>query len=168
MVRRLGTRFGREAAGSRSSPALQLEIVVFGWCPVLQRYAVYSLSPDMAADPLSLIVKETFPQTNQEITLLGSGAAEASERIAKLRAQGVSWRAPHIAVRQMVTGGDTPDVGGSWSIGFSNRIMGFMHFAAVVPVPGGGSKFMTSLNGIDTDQEIGQVGNYVVGLVALI
>lgn len=167
VVRRLGTRFGKEVAASRNGTALQLEIVVFGWCPVLQRLAIYTLTSDQAGDPLNLIMKEILPQTNEEVVLLGSGAIEASGRIENLRADGVSLRAPMIAVRRMVAGGDMPNVGGNWSMGFASHALGFEPFAAVVPVPGGGQKAMMSLNGIDTDQEIGQVGDYVVSFLGL-
>ena len=37
----------------------------------------------------------------------------------------------------------------------------------MVPGPGGAPKFFMSLNGIDTEQEIGQVGEYIVGLMAM-
>ena len=45
-VRKLGTRFGRDAAQGYNRTSLPFEAAVFGWCPTLRDYAVYALRPD--------------------------------------------------------------------------------------------------------------------------
>jgi hypothetical protein len=166
VVRRLGTLLGKETAASRNGSALQMEIAVFGWCPILERFAVYSLAPDVPADPLSLALKEALPATNEEITVLGSGGEEILERAARLREGGTEYRAPTWAVRGMINQGGTPEVGGSLTLGFANRF-GFNHFAPMTPMPGGTSGILMTLNGIDIDQQIGPVGEYRISMIGM-
>ena len=73
-IRKLGTRFSRDAAQAVSRTGLPFEAVVFGWCPALRGFAIYTLQPG-TDDPLELTITETRPQPWGPLVVLGSGGA---------------------------------------------------------------------------------------------
>src|SRR5258708_8405856 len=45
MIGRLAHRFSRESLGSSNGKSGKFTAAVFGWCPVLNRFAIYQLTP---------------------------------------------------------------------------------------------------------------------------
>ena len=166
-LKKLGTRFGRDAAQGRNQSKLPFEAAVFGWCPSLRDYAVYALRPGID-DPLQLKIEEIRPHPTGPIVVLGSGGAELIGEVDKLRGHSsvALGSLPRGVLAKMVAdAGHAEEVGGSVSYGRANA--GNFELALRAEVTPEGPIGYVTFNNINVAEEIGSLGGYRIGMLAV-
>jgi hypothetical protein len=163
MIGRLAERFSRESLASSSGTYGEFTAAVFGWCPVLDEFAIYKLEPRRTSSRFKMACEELRPKNNSTVVSFGSGAARLTRQIAHIRDHGDEFnrtaRIPKLAIEAVVKQ-DVGDVGGSLSIGIATR-NGFSLYSHVTPVVPGKPESKISFNGIDLDQDL-MVGHYMI------
>lgn len=169
-VRKLGARFGLETAGSRNRDKIDLEIAVFGWCPVSKAFAIYSLTAKNSSDRNDLTLAEKFPIASDQITTLGSGGTSLLEEVERLRQKHSghdrsSTMYPKLALQNLVRSNTRSDIGGSISIATVNR-REFILLREIRPPTDGELVATVPYNGIEPEIEFGPIGAYQIGIPA--
>lgn len=170
LVSRVGERFSRECLGSSNGTYGKFEAAVFGYCAHLRKYAVYHLTPTLDQSTFSISVTESLPEDNLGITILGNGKEELNTEIDYIQREGDpyqrSGRIPKLAVEAMVKKSNGP-IGGSLAIGIASRFNYDLYWWAQ-PLEYGKPQAIRSFNGIDLDEEIGVVGDYLIGMNGMV
>jgi hypothetical protein len=166
MIGLLGQRFSKEALGSSNGEYGKFTAAVFGWCPTLNRFAIYELTPRLTSSTFEMQIEETLPKDNLSIVSFGSGAARLIQQIDNIRQHGDKYnrtaRIPKLAAEVLIEQ-DMSDVGGSLSIGAATRD-GFRLYSYVTPIVKGKPEAKISFNGIDLGQEARLVGHYMISI----
>ena len=167
-VAKIGTRFGRDAAQAMNRAKLPFEVAVFGWCPVLRDYSIYTLKPD-GDDALALGVTEIRPNPFGPLVVLGSRGQEVNAEVDRLRGGDSRvglGRFPRDALEKMVAEASrTEDIGGSVSYGVADAQKFQLMMRLTRYDPNRGTGFVT-FNNMEIGNEVGSVGHYRVGLMA--
>src|SRR5262249_1290377 len=136
MIGRLAERFSKESLASSSGKYGEFTAAVFGWCPILNEFAIYKLEPRQTASTFQVVCEEHRPKDNSTLVSFGSGSARLAKQIDHLRQHGDQFhrtaRIPKVAVETLVEE-DVGDVGGSLSIGAATR-NGFRLYSYVYPI----------------------------------
>ncbi len=168
-IRKLGTRFGRDAAQALNQTKLPFEMAVFGWCPSLHSLAIYTLRPT-SDDPLSFTMSETRPHPAGPLVVLGSRGVQLGDDVDRLRhgnTQIAVGHLPRVALDQMIAGAaHADDIGGSVSYGIADA-HSFQLAMKVHPTDGTMENAYVTFNNIDIDGELGSVGHYKIGMIAV-
>jgi hypothetical protein len=171
MIGRLAARFSKEKLSSSNGLYGQFDSAVFGWCPVLNRFAVYELKPHSDQTQFGIECLEHLPDNDQQAISFGSGAKRVSELIADIRQNGDVFqrtgRFPKLAIEALIREDSVGDVGGSLSIGLANRFE-FRLYAHVTPIVPGYPAAQMCFNGIDVFDEVGRVGHYLIGINGMV
>jgi hypothetical protein len=171
MIGRLAARFSKEKLSSSNGRYGEFEAAVFGWCPVLNRFAVYELRPRSDPGRFEIECLEHLPEEEDQAISFGSGAKRLNEVIADIRQNGDVFqrtgRVPKLAVEALIREGSLGDVGGSLSIGLADRL-GFRLYAHVTPVVYGAPAAKMCFNGIDIFDEVGPIGHYLIGINGMV
>ncbi len=97
MIGRLAQRFSRESLGSSNGKYGKFTAAVFGWCPVLNRFAIYQLTPRWSSSTFEMQSAEFLPEDNLSVVSFGTGAARLIEKMDKIRQHGDKFhRTAHI------------------------------------------------------------------------
>jgi hypothetical protein len=166
LIRSLAERFSKEALGSSNGNNGRFTAAVFGWCPVLNRFAIYELTPQLNPSGFMMQCIEHLPTDNLFLTSFGSGAMRLTEKIASIRRDGDKYhrtaRIRKLAAEALVEE-NVGDVGGSLSIGLASQ-SGFQLYSYVTPIVKGFPEAKISFNGIDLN-ELGQwIGHYIIAI----
>ena len=136
-------------------------VAVFGWCPILNRFAIYQLTLDETT--FEMQIAETLPEDSLSVVALGSGAARLIQQIDFIREHGDKFhrtaRIPKLAADALIEQ-NVGDVGGSLSIGLATRD-GFRLYSHVTPVVPGKPDAKISFNGIELHPDL-MVGHYMI------
>ena len=166
MIGLLGQRFSKEALGSSNGSYGKFIAAVFGWCPTLNRFAIYKLTPRLTPSKFEMQIEETLPDDNVSIVSFGTGAARLIQRLDDIRRFGDKYHRtahlPKIAVEKLIEE-DMGDVGGSLSIGAATRD-GFRLYSYVTPIVMGKPEARISFNGIDLGENAGLIGHYMISV----
>jgi len=167
MIGRLAARFSKEKLFSSNGRYGKFESAVFGWCPVLNRFAVYELKPSSDQAQFEIECLECLPEDDKQVVSFGSGAMRLNELIAHIR-QNVdefhrTSRFPKLAVEALIRENNLGDVGGSLSIGLANRFE-FQLYAHVTPIVPGSPAAKMCFNGIELFEEIGLIGHHLIAI----
>ena len=159
LVGRIAERYVREICDD-------VEIGVFGWCPLQQHYRAALIHHDPRATPRQMIIVEQ-PLLQEKFTLvLGTDKALIQEVIGAVYKEfegQILKRAPKHALQRIIESGTSPEIGGSLQLGVASA-HGFTLKSYVTPNALGGIKF--SFLGLDID-ELGDVGGYRMGMIAI-
>jgi hypothetical protein len=162
MIGRLAERFSKESLASSNGTYGEFTAAVFGWCPVLDEFAIYKLKPRLSSR-FQMACEEQRPKNNSTVVSFGSGAARLTRHIAHIRDHGDEFnrtaRIPKLAIEAVIKQ-DVGDVGGSLSIGIATR-NGFSLRSHVTPIVPGKPEAKISFNGIDLDHDL-MVGHYMI------
>jgi hypothetical protein len=136
MIGRLGQRFSTEALGSSNGKYGKFTAAVFGWCPTLNRFAIYELKPRLTTSTFEMQIEETLPKDNLSVVSFGTGAARLIQQMDNIRQRGDEYnrtaRIPKIAAEVLIEQ-DMGDVGGSLSIGAATQ-NDFHLYSYVTPI----------------------------------
>lgn len=168
-IRKVGTRFGRDAAQAINKTKLPFEMSVFGWCPRLRGLAIYTFRPNND-EPLSFSMNETRPHPAGPLVVLGSRGTQLAEDVDRLRHGNTKialGHLPRVALDQMIAeAGHADDVGGSVSYGIADA-KNFQLAMKVHPTDGTMEKAYITFNNIDIEGGLGNVGHYKIGMTAV-
>jgi hypothetical protein len=64
MIGRLAERFSKEALASSSGEYGKFAAAVFGWCPILDEFAIYKLEPRLTSSTFQMVCEEIRPKDN--------------------------------------------------------------------------------------------------------
>jgi hypothetical protein len=166
MMGMLGQRFSKEALGSSNGKYGKFTAAVFGWCPTLNRFAIYELTPRLTSSTFEMQIEETLPKDNFSVVSFGTGAARLTQQIDDIRQHGDKYnrtaRIPKLAAEVLIEQ-DMSDVGGSLSIGAATRD-DFRLYSYITPIVKGQPNAKISFNGIDLGQEARLVGHYMISI----
>jgi len=167
MIGRLAARFSKEKLFSSNGHYGKFQSAVFGWCPVLDRFAIYELKPHSDQAQFDIECLEYLPKDNQQAVSFGSGAKRLNELIAHIRQNGDEFQRtsllPKLAVEALIRENNLGDVGGNLSIGLANRFE-FRLYAHVTPIVPGFPDAKMCFNGIDLFDEVGPIGHYLIAI----
>jgi hypothetical protein len=162
----LAQRFSKDVLGSSNGEYGSFAAAIFGWCPILNRFAIYELRPRLTSSTFEMQIEETLPKDNRLVVSFGTGAARLIRKIDEIREQGDKYnrtaRIPKCAAEVLIEE-DEGDVGGSLSIGSATRD-GFHLYSYVTPIVKGKPEAMLSFNGIELGQGAGLVGHYMIAI----
>jgi hypothetical protein len=142
------------------------ELAVFGWCPTIGHYDAFAITPTKSGDRLQMAVSRSDILSPGTYCILGTHKTAVGERIAEVERQrsGQSIvRAPITALRNAIESGALEGIGGSLQLGQANR----QHFQLLRwcrPIPSSIPQAKFYFLGMDVDEEIGTVGNCLVGM----
>src|SRR5262249_10367261 len=126
MISGLAERFSRDALGASSGKYGKFTFAIFGWCPVLSRFAIYRSTPHYESSRFYLESSETLPRDTSTVVSFGSGEARLKEHIANIREHGDRFqrtgRIPKLAIEALLGQDQVGDVGGSPSIGIATKV----------------------------------------------
>lgn len=163
-------RFSKEKLSSSNGQHGDFEAAVFGWCPVVNRFAIYQLRPRLLKSGFDVECSEHLSEGNQNAVAFGSGATRLMDEIEKITKDGDkhhrTGRLPLLAAERLVEENKLDDVGGSLSIGLADKIE-FRLFAHVTPIVYGFPAAKMTFNGIDLQEEIGPVGHHVIAVTGI-
>jgi hypothetical protein len=69
MIGRLAERFSKEALASSSGEYGKFAAAVFGWCPILDEFAIYKLEPRLTSSTFQMVCEEIRPKDNSTVEL---------------------------------------------------------------------------------------------------
>ncbi len=142
----------------------------FGWCPHESIYKVAHINgrDDAGAFRVELTYPAPPPVEGEPWLILGNGAETFKSTLAKyLNAERhISKRMPRRVIDRMVAEASDRTVGGATSIGMA-RQNGFELFYAAEPITPGQPEARRVFNGLDLDNEIGPIGQYLVAIAGL-
>jgi hypothetical protein len=164
-VRRLAERFSKEKLSSSNGQLGDFHSAVFGWCPVLSRFAIYELVPRRQQSNFHIECLECLPTDSQGVVTFGTGAPRLIELIKLISEAGneYTYRVPLSAAEALLHESKLDDVGGSLSIGLADRIE-FRLYSYITPVVPGFPAAKMTFNGIDLAEEVGPVGHHFVAI----
>ena len=166
MISLLAERFSKESLGSSNGNYGKFTAVIFGWCPILDRFAIYRLSPRLDSSGFHVETTEHLPEDDRSVVSFGSGAARLNQKIEFIRQHGDKYhrtaRIPKLAAEAVIEE-DIGDVGGSLSIGIATR-GNFQLYSYVSPIVRGRPEAKISFNGIDLNQENRWGGHYLIAV----
>jgi len=170
MVGHLAEGFSKEALFSSNLKYGKFSAAVFGWCPVLNQFAIYQLVPKMTASDFKIQITETIPRDNSAPVSFGTGAARLLHLIGEIHAHGDKFprtaRIPKIAAEALIAE-NIGDIGGSLSIGAATK-EGFQLFSRVTPNELGSPEANITFNGINLGQNARLVGQYMVSITGMV
>jgi hypothetical protein len=167
VVRRLAVRFSKEKLSSSNGQHGIFQSSVFGWCPVLNSFAIYELRPRWQQSKFDIECLEYLPKDNQQAVCFGTGTSRLVALIAQIAKDGDEYqrtaRVPLLAAEALLRENKLDDVGGSLSIGLADKVE-FRLYAHVTPVEPGFPAAKMAFNGIDLMEEVGPVGHHIVSI----
>jgi hypothetical protein len=81
---------GTAQSGPHSGKYGKFTAAVFGWCPTLNRFAIYALKPRLTSSTFEMQIEETLPKDNLSVVSFGTGAARLIQQIDNIRQQAIS------------------------------------------------------------------------------
>lgn len=163
MIGSLAERFSKDSLASSNGAYGKFAAAVFGWCPILDEFAIYKLEPRLTSSTFQMECEELRPKDNSTVVLFGSGATRLTQQIDYIRKHGDKFhrtaRIPKLAAEALIAQ-DVGDVGGSLSIGAATR-NGFRLYSHVTPIVPGKPEAKISFNGIDLHPDL-MVGHYMI------
>lgn len=174
-VHRLAERFMKERRqfseliGQNADEGL-FSAAFFGWCPHEMKYKVAYIDGRIDG---GFRVELTFPDAPQEEgdpwLIVGSARETFNNALEEYRQTElhITSRLPRRVIDKMVAEGKNETVGGSTSIGVAHKT-GFDILWVVEPITQGQPPARRVFNGLDLDDEIGQVGQYLVGFAGIL
>jgi hypothetical protein len=169
---RLADRFMKERrnfARSESKDEGVFSAAFFGWCQIEQRHKVALIEGRIEGGFRAELQYPEPPKTDGEPwVVLGSAAKKFEQELVAYRdiEPRITLRQPRRVIEKMVADGADPTVGGATSIAAAHP-HGFDLFYSVEAITLGLPQAQRIFNGLDLDTEIGQVGNYYVGMIGL-
>src|ERR1700751_1376042 len=119
MIGRLAERFSKDSLASSNGTYGQFTAGVFGWCQILDEFAIYRLEPRLTSSTFQMECEELRPKDNSTVVLFGSGVRRLTQQIDFIRQHGDKFHSPaHIPklAAEALIAEDVGDVGGSLSI----------------------------------------------------
>jgi hypothetical protein len=166
MIRRVAERFSREALGSSNGQYGRFTVAIFGWCPIINRFAIYEITPQLESADFRMQCNEHLPEDNAFVVSFGSGAERLNDMIAFIRQHGDKHhrtaRIPKLAAEAIIDE-DIGDVGGSLSLGVA--VPGdFRLYSVLRPIEPGKPEAKLSYNGIELNEDSMWVGQYMIAI----
>lgn len=138
---------------------------IFGWCPHTSSFKVALIEGRTDAGFRVEISFPEAPNSQRPWVVLGSAAASfwtIFEQYERSEQHG-GKRIPRRVIQQMVENNVDATVGGSTSLGIAWQ-HGFELFYSVEPIVTNAPTSTRIFNGLDLDREVGQIGDYLVGM----
>ncbi|MBZ8117482.1 hypothetical protein KUD11_02355 [Roseovarius sp. LXJ103] len=166
---RLAERFmkeRRQLSGEYPSDEGLFSAALFGWCPFEEKYKLAHID---ARSEASFRVELNFPQPPQTDgdpwLILGSAEKTFRKELAAYRSTEthITRNTPRRVIEKMVIERPDRTVGGATSIGAAHK-RGFDIFYALEPIEHGQTQVRRLFNGLDLDTDVGQIGQYFVGI----
>ncbi|MBD2295872.1 hypothetical protein H6G06_20940 [Anabaena sphaerica FACHB-251] len=147
------------------------EIAIFGFCYPSYQFKIFHLETDISSGKLEIKVTEGDISNDNYFLLLGSKKDEIRTFIYQKRTEYEKthlewWYAPEKVIKEIVSEKKFNGIGGSVQRGISTK-SGFQLYSYVVPLNKGDSQAGILYQNIDIFQEIGLVGNCIIGIPGL-
>jgi hypothetical protein len=168
-VSRLAERFMKERrqfSGGKSSDEGVFSAALLGWCLLEEKYKLAHIDGRLDT---SFRVELTYPEPPQldgdPWLILGSAKKTFTDRLSAYQEEGghITTNTPRRVIEKMVADGPDSTVGGATSIGMAHQ-HGFDLFFNLEPIVPGQPKARRLFNGLDLDTDVGQIGQYFVGV----
>lgn len=141
-----------------------LEIAIFGYCPVQHELGIYRLRIDGGPNGAEVTCEK---MTQTQVTYLGTSAEAFQPLLDKslLIGQGGqrNYRAPADVIRALIANGDFPGIGGDIQLGYAS-IQGFTPMALCKPYVKGEGRSYFSYLGRPLER---QIGDAFIGIPAM-